>query len=330
MALYMKLIISIDTEEDDWGQYSQEKPALQNIERVGVLQSLFDKYGVTPTYLVTYPVATNARSISLLRRIMEDGRCEIGTHCHPWNTPPFREVRNEWNSMLCNLPADLQFKKIETLHSVITQNFGVIPTSFRAGRWGLGEEIPRILANLNYKVDSSILAFQCWKSYGGPDFSDIFPSPFMWAQLNGVHEGKNSALLEVPATAGYTQNNFKVSNRIWRALGGKLMQMVRAKGILSHTKLLDKIWLSPEPANSSQMIKLTTRMLHNGYSFLNMFFHSNALKAGNGPYVKSSVEEELFIRKIEEFLVFTSENGIESIKLSDAPLYLNNDKCIQN
>lgn len=83
----MKLIITIDTEEDNWSRYSATDNPVENIERIVPLQQLFDEFGVRPTYLVDYPVATNPKSVSVFKRILEEGKYEIGMHCHPWNTP---------------------------------------------------------------------------------------------------------------------------------------------------------------------------------------------------------------------------------------------------
>ena len=105
----MKLIVTIDTEEDNWGSYNPTGNTVENIGYIRELQELFDKYDVKPTYLLTYPVATDDNSVSLLRGVMERGGCEIGTHCHPWNTPPFKEQTGPKNSMLCNLPSNLQY-----------------------------------------------------------------------------------------------------------------------------------------------------------------------------------------------------------------------------
>jgi hypothetical protein len=43
--------------------------------------------------------------------------------------------------MLCNLAAELQYRKIRTLHELIGTRFGVRPVSFRAGRWGYGPAV---------------------------------------------------------------------------------------------------------------------------------------------------------------------------------------------
>src|SRR5208337_1476965 len=121
----MKLVITIDTEEDNWGVFSPTGHTLKNLDRIPVLQELFDAYNVKPTYLITYPVATDTESITLLREIEKSGRCEIGMHCHPWNTPPFEEIPGDNNSMLCNLPCDLQYKKMSSLTDAIAKNFHI-------------------------------------------------------------------------------------------------------------------------------------------------------------------------------------------------------------
>ena len=118
----MYFIISIDTEEDNWDNFD-EKPTQKNIQRIPKLQKLFNRYQIKPTYLVTYPVACDPKSVSILKPILESSQCEIGTHLHPWNTPPMEERLNRKNTMLNNLGAELQFKKLQCLHDKIEQIF---------------------------------------------------------------------------------------------------------------------------------------------------------------------------------------------------------------
>ncbi len=317
----MKLAITIDTEEDNWGEYDLPRYSINNIERIGRLQEIFDRFEVTPTYLVSYPVAADKGSSALLRKIMEDGRCEIGAHCHPWNTPPFEETRNARNSMLCNLPAPLQRRKIMALHETIATGFGIEPVSFRAGRWGLGVETPAILRELGYKVDSSIIAFQNWEEYGGPDYSCTLPNSFSWESQGGAVSDTFPPLLELPASAGFAQWNFPWCNRLWLLSGGWLARKLHARGIFDRLGLLNKIWLSPETSGSEQMITLTNAMKREGYGIVNMFFHSTALMAGLSSFVQTKEDEEHFLRAIEDYLVFAGNAGIGSIKLADAPLH---------
>jgi hypothetical protein len=97
----MNFIITIDTEEDDWGSFNTTGQSLRNIEQIPRLQSLFDEYKVRPTYVITYPVATDKTTLGILKRIAEDDKCEIGVHCHPWNTPPFMEKKLQHITACC-------------------------------------------------------------------------------------------------------------------------------------------------------------------------------------------------------------------------------------
>ena len=49
------LILTIDTEEDQWGP-TQDRPTVHNIKALKRVQKIFDDYGLIPTYLITYPV----------------------------------------------------------------------------------------------------------------------------------------------------------------------------------------------------------------------------------------------------------------------------------
>lgn len=314
----MKLIITIDTEEDNWGNYTPTDFSLDNIGQITALQELFDQFDTLPTYLVTHAVAANPRAIDVLRPILERGRCEIGAHCHPWHTPPFEEETTERNSMLCNLPGDLQFRKIERLHKLITKNFNSVPLSFRAGRWGYGEEVAYSLDKLGYKVDSSILPLIDWRKKLGPDFSAAFPEPYRFNPEQIFQPSVTGRLLEVPATIGFTQTNFRFSNDLFNFLQRPSMRRFRLVGILDKLGLLNKIWLSPEQASADEMISLVKTFIKKGAPLINLFFHSPTLQPGLTPYVQNATDKQEFMNRMRKFLEFTREAGIESICLSDA------------
>lgn len=314
----MKLIITIDTEEDNWGNYIPKGYTLENIGRIQGLQDLFDEFNVLPTYLVTYSVATDPGAVSILRPIFEEGRCEIGAHCHPWHTPPIEEESGEENSMLCNLPGDLSFRKIERLHEAIVQNFGAAPASFRSGRWGYSKEVARALEKLGYKVDSSILSLVDWRSFYGPDFSKVFPAPYRFHPEEIFKADATGGLLQVPATTGFTQMNFRFSNALFNLLRKGPIRRLRLVGVLDKLGLLNKIWLSPEQSRADEMIALAKTFLKKKAPLINLFFHSPTLQPGLTPYVQTEADQREFLAKVRTFLIFAQEAGIESIRLSDA------------
>jgi hypothetical protein len=313
----MKLVITIDTEEDDWGRFSSTGHTLENIDRIPQLQALFDEYKIKPTYLITYPVATDNKSIDLLMQIEKSGRCEIGSHCHPWNTPPFEEDLNEKNSMLCNLGRDLQYKKMHYLHNTISSNLDVKPVSFRSGRYGYDQDVAENLLKLGYKVDTSITSYTDWRDCQGPDFSEISPRPFRFSCNNIFKATTDGPLMEIPATIAFLQKNFETSNLLIKRLKSGSLGKLGIIGILHKLNLLNKVWLSPEMSDSRQMVKLTQCLMKKDYEVINMFFHSTTLQAGLNSFVETKSDEQQFFKRIKDFLAFAKDSGIESIKLSD-------------
>lgn len=252
--------------------------------------------------------------------ILRTDACEIGTHCHAWNTPPFEEATNEKNRMLSNLSEDLQHAKISVLHDTVVRNFGIKPVSFRSGKWSYNQGVAKSLYTLGYKVDTSIIPYTDWACYNGPDFSTISPQPFWlsWENLFEESSKARDALLEIPPTVGFLQKNFSLCDSIFRVLSRKPLNRLRLIGLLDRLYLLNKVGLSPEISDSQSMIKLARCLLKKGYKLMNMFFHSSSLKAGLNEFVITKSDQKQFIHRIKEFLMFTRDTGIESIKLSES------------
>src|SRR5262245_39970281 len=85
------LSVVVDTEEQfDWSEplsrNNTEVTAIRHVERV---QHIFDRFGIRPTYVVDYPVASQVDGYLPLREIADDNRCVIGAHLHPWVNPPY-------------------------------------------------------------------------------------------------------------------------------------------------------------------------------------------------------------------------------------------------
>ncbi len=314
----IKLVITIDTEEDEWGRFTSASCSSSNVTRIPELQNLFSQYRAVPTYLITYQVAKDKRSVSVLKNIAQSGMCEIGSHCHPWNTPPFEEETNEKNSMLCNLPSHLQSRKLKNLHEEILRSFEKEPISFRAGRWGYSTAIGKGLWSLGYKVDTSIMAYTDWSTYYGPDFSAISSKPFR-IPLDGLSSGQgagNKTLLEIPGTVGYLQENFSLCNDIFRFFARDYIRRLKIIGLLQRIALINKVALSPEVSDASNMISLAKRLMKQGCKVINMFFHSTSLKPGLSCFVTSEKERMAFLQRIREFLMYCSDAGIACVSLS--------------
>jgi len=313
----MKLVVTIDTEEDNWGSLRLTHYSFDNIARIPALQEMFDRFNVKPTYLMTYPVATDEKAVGILAEIAAADRCEIGAHCHPWNTPPLAEENTAANSMLCNLSSASQYAKMKSLKETIEAAVAVDPLSFRSGRFGYDTGVARNLQRLGYKIDTSISPYMNWTSDHGPDFTRISPRPFRFSSDDALEECATGELIEVPPTIGFLQRDFARRNYIFNAVTRGPISRLRLAWLLGQARLLNKAWLSPEVSDSRTMIELAQSMRRHGYGLLNLTFHSPSLKAGLTPFTTTKSDEKLFCQHLREFLVFAQDTGIEVIKLSD-------------
>ena len=315
----MHLIITIDTEEDAWGCYQPTGHTVENIKYIPILQHLFDEFDAKPTYLITYPVASDDTAIDIFGKILAEEKCEVGTHLHPWNTPPFDEETGPKNSMLCNLPQELQYKKIRSLHEKIREKLAIEPVSFRAGRWGYGQGTAKALHALGYKIDTSILPYTDWSQNFGPDSTFLSPKAFQFACNDIFRESSTPDLFEIPASAGYMKGRFSIANWIWWGATRSVLRHFKAVPILQKLRMFNPpVWLSPETADANQMIQLARNLTKNGYQYLNLFFHSPSLKCGLSPFVRSLSDEKRFLDSIRQFLSYAKNEGIPSIRLSDS------------
>jgi hypothetical protein len=307
----MYFALTIDTEEDNWGDYERSNYTVENLRRIPALQNALAERGVKPTYLISYPVATSSLAVSTLGRYQELGQCEVGTHPHPWNTPPLEEQRTPFNSYINNLPADLQYRKIETLHSVIRSNFGVAPTTYRSGRWGFSDDVARNLIHLGYSVDTSITPVLDWREYNGPDYRLATAEPYVLRQ-----SGKGD-LLEVPATIDFVQTPRTLASYLHRTIRAQLPFGERVSGILNRLGLLNLVCLTPELFSTNDLLRLMRTLVARGTRVINMYFHSPSLLEGCTPYVRTPGELTDLLGRVHKVLDFAQARGMRFVTMSE-------------
>jgi hypothetical protein len=298
------LIVAVDTEaEFDWtGPFLRTHTSVRNLRNQTMAQEIFDRYGVRPIYLVDYAVATQSDGYMPLREIVQSGRCEIGAHLHPWVTPPFAEELSDRTSFSHNLPTWLQKEKLARLTEAIVSNFGVHPISYRAGRYGVGEEIAGVLEPLDYRIDMSVQPGIDMRRIHGPDFRQALDKPYWF--------GGGWPLLEIPATPAFT--GLIAHAVLPRALGVQLYDLIsrprlnrmRSLGIFARLRLLERLPLTPEGVTFDELRRLTYILLSRGKRAFVFSYHSSSLLPGNTGYVRSSSELSDFLRTIAGYLEF--------------------------
>lgn len=294
------LLVVVDAEEEfDWNQaFSRSSISTDAIAAQPLIhEKIFDKFGIVPTYVVDWPVATAPASVATMRMLMSKGQCEIGAQLHPWVSPPHDEIVSKHNSYPGNLPKELEFQKLRCLTEAITQNFGLAPKTFKAGRYGVGPHTSEIIASLGYQVDSSIVSYTSFSEEAGPDFSRFSEEPFWFGSAA-------NPLLELPVTAGFCGHLRNFGPNIYPFLAAPRINGLHLPGIAARSGFLERIRLTPEGASADDMIRLTSALRATGCQVFTLTYHSPSLVPGNTPYVRSNEDLKAFLAAINEYCCY--------------------------
>ena len=295
------MVVSIDTEEDNWYR-SRERVTCENIHELERQATFFDRLGVRPTYFTTYQVAMAPAAAGVIRDV--GARGEIAAHLHPWNTPPLTEAFTPHNSMLKNLPEALQRAKLQTLTAALQEVSGAQPRAFRGGRYGLGSNTVAALLECGFEVDSSITPFVSWEEFDdGPSFVGAPLDVYRLAPGRDVTQpAAGGEIVEIPLSCGFNRNPFRVWGRVRRALDAAALRPLHLAGIAARTGLCKRIVLSPELASAAEMLTLSRRLLERGVRHLQLTWHSPSLLPGLGPFTLTPADVQRLYAAVEDYL----------------------------
>jgi len=292
------LFAVVDTEEEfDWdAPLDRGSTSVTAMQHIGRAQSIFDRYGIKPTYVIDYPVAHQHDGYAPLLDYIASDRCTIGAHLHPWVTPPHDEVVSARTSFACNLPEALETAKIQTLVNEIRANLRVRPLAYKAGRYGIASATVRALQALDFEVDLSVNPHMDLTPLQGPDFSRFDARPFF--RLDGT------PLLFVPCTVGYVGLAGGFGGTLHRVASARALQPLHAIGVLSKTGITNRIMLSPEGNTLDEMKALARALYGRGYRTFSLTFHSPSVEPGHTPYVRNDTQMREFLARIDGFCDF--------------------------
>jgi hypothetical protein len=301
--------VTIDTEEDfDWAApFARTGYRLASVPALADCQSYFARAGVKPIYLVDWPIVVDDRAVAILGAAQASGACDIGAQLHPWVTPPHDEDVNARNSYTGNLPAELQRAKMTALRDAIRDRFGVSPTVYRAGRYGLGENTATMLAELGFRCDTSVRSGFDYRAGHGPDYRAAPLHPW-WVRSDA------GAVLEMPVTT--------VFGGLLGGVGGRVYHRIARNGThagaaLARLGLVERIALTPEGIPAARACKAIDRAIDLRLPVLNFSFHSPSLQPGNTPYVRSQADLDLFYRWWDMVLDHLARRGVEATTADD-------------
>jgi peptidoglycan/xylan/chitin deacetylase (PgdA/CDA1 family) len=310
----MYLLVGIDTEGDNqWDAAARANQRFENIYALPRLHALFARHGVRPTYVITYPVATDPRSAEVLRSLLAGGDCEIGAHHHAWETPPCSAEDVRRHPYASTLPRQQFEEQLEQLTEAIERAVGRRPVSYRSGRFGFSAEHVAGLERLGYLVESSVAPLFYEAHKGGPDFVEAPLRPYYLAYDNATRPG-SSNVLEVPVSAALNQ-------RLPRWLQYAYARAPRpytTKRILRALRLLRTRWLRPSYSSVDDMVSLARDLARWKEPVLNLLFHSSEAIVGGSPYNRTQAELDAFCNRLDRFLAFaTRELGAVPVTFAE-------------
>ena len=299
----VKVVVSIDTEEDNWESVTRGL-SVENIRELPEVQRVFGRLGIRPTLFTTYQVASRPWALSIVRATAAELGGEVGSHLHPWNTPPAEGAIPRRATMLNHYPTGFQIAKLHRLTEAFEDGNGSRPRVFRAGRFGVGPRTITALVRCGYLVDSSVTPFLDWRRFdGGPDF---LGAPLRVYRVKEWGDPRvptdDGPLVEVPITVGYT--NFSLTQ--WPGIAAlyrrRSARWIHLPGIGARTGVVKRAILSPETNSVPEMIAVSRRVIAAGVPYLHMFFHSSALRPGLTPFTRSRQDVRRLFGTIERFL----------------------------
>jgi len=294
------LLVGVDTEGDN--QRSAEarlNQTFENIYALPALHALFQKHRARPTYLITCPVAEDARSASVLRELREGRDCEIGAHHHAWETPPCSAEDIKRHPYALQLPPGQFAAQVASLTDAITRGVGERPLSYRSGRFGFSASHVFDLERAGYRIESSVAPLFYEGHKGGPDFVGAPPTPYFLAYDNPTIPG-TSNVLEVPVSAALNRRVPAFLERLY----GRAPSPYMTKRVLRTLGIARLQWLRPSDSSLDDMCALARRLKNDRVPLLNLIFHSSEAIVGGSPYNRTEWELEQFIERLEQVLAY--------------------------
>lgn len=307
-------VITIDTEGDNlWA--NPQTITTENAAFLPRFQTLCEQYEFKPTYLTNYEMALDARFQAFGRAVLEKQTGEIGLHIHPWNSPPVEDVLHGQH-YLFELSDEMLEAKIDFLHDLLKETFGIDPVSHRAGRWGFDERVARALAERGYLVDCSVTPGVSWKRYkgdpkggGGTDYTDFPRDPYCM-DLDDLSQPGGSPLLQVPVT---------IRPRFGEAILGAY-RGIRDNRVYSLTERFVAApydWLRPNGRNLRRMTGLVDQVVGEGAPVIEFMLHSSELMPGGSPAFASEDRIETLYKHLDALFAHIASVGAVGMTLAE-------------
>lgn len=308
---YMHFAITLDTEVDKSRDWSVSiGPTYEGIHKgvKEILQPLFKSYGVSPVYFLSNEILADDDLSSVFSEFHINGSAELGTHLHFDAAGPL--CSGEISGLkLDGIQAQLTKEEERLALTWLTQKyenqFNSKPVSFRAGRYGLGENSIGLLAELGYRIDSSVTPGLVWNYQIGQrvltcDYRKAPTSPYECDSQNPATIG-SSGILQIPITM---QKSALSPKELLRLAMGRKRRWV---------------WARPRFAKKNEFLKMIqqTAKRKNESDIIVMMFHNMEIIPGKSPYCTTQEDVNSYLDDLTFFIQQALKNGLTPITLKE-------------
>ena len=293
-------LVTVDTEGDD--AWSRPRQTLtRNAAYVERFQRLCEDAGLRPTWLVNHEMALCPVFNAFGRRLVREGRGEIGMHLHAWNSPPEVDLTGDdlqHQPYLVEYPQDWMERKVERMTTLLRERFECEVRSHRAGRWALDAHYARLLVRHGYRVDCSVTPHVSWAAsrgapdgHGGADYRGFPDRPYRM-DLQRIDQPGESPLVEVPVTIQPSAVH-RLAPWAYAVPGLRRWAWRRSP---------PQRWLYPDGRNLGQLRGLIDEAVEDGRPCVQMVLHSPDLMPGGSPNSPDAAAVEALYRDLRALL----------------------------
>ena len=308
-----KFIITIDTEFDNgWEWQYGDKITTANSAYIPRFQSLCEKYGFIPTYLITYEFVKNKSFVDYIKPKQAAGKCEIGIHPHAWNIPPTYELEARRDVppgyvFLKEYPEEIIFQKIKTLKDECIKQFDCVPVSHRAARWGMNQTYFEQLDKNGILYDCSVTPLMDWSNAKGYTQSSCGPN-YVNHPKKAYRVG-GTGITELPMSV-YMDHRFVLNE------GGNTSKKRNIKNFIRSIKGKKALWLRPTGDNLSDLLYIVQRARNKNVDYLMFMLHSSEMMPGGSPIFDTPEKIETLYNNLE-ILFDEISKSFEGISVAD-------------
>lgn len=305
----MECAVVIHTEEEfDWnGGFNRFNDNVSHHTQFTTTVKQLVDIGAKVTLALDYAFINSPQGRQAIEELvgLASPNIEFASHLHPWVTPPFSESDSEGNvdeyhSFAGNLARDLEFAKLKTLTDAIEALTHHAPTTYLAGRYGIGKNTYEILHALGYKTDISPSAFSDFTSIGGPDFSSTTNGHYIKQGIE-VFPHSSAFLSVVAPLANYLNKKPELFARIQSSPPLKLLGKIAR---------LKKLRFSPEGVPIYELKRIYSRLQQTGHQHLILSLHSSSLKSGLTPYSTGNTAADIGESTVEIMTWLLNNNKV--------------------